>query len=581
MHSGLMRLNIGRLSFLGLAALMISCGECGGDAPPPPPPQAYRVGGTITGLLPGSLLTLQLNGKESLTRSENGSFTFQSLLEETSAFEVTLVATPAEQNCTLEGATGRVSGADVTSVRVTCVQRTYSLGGTVEGLKGTLQLRLEGGDTLSITANGPFTFQTKLPAGGSYAVTVATQPQGLECAVTHGSGTVAGPVTDITVRCVPWFELTTFQTATLVIGQIDFTSNLPNQGGSGPGSATLTGPWGNSVFEGGKLYVPELSTNRVLGFNGIPSQNGASANFVLGQPDFTSGTARSGREGLSGPEGLSTNGTLLAVTDKNNSRVLIFNTLPAATAAEPDLVLGQPDFTSTTPSECDRDSLSVPEDVSISQGKLVVADSANSRVLIWNTLPTSNGAPADLVLGQTSFTNCTGNDADGDGSRDAPTASTLFNPGGVWTDGTRLLVADTDNNRVLIWNQFPATNGQPADAVLGQPGFTTRSAALSQSGMEAPYIVTSTGRQIFVAEYVNNRVLVWNTIPTAPPTGSEGIAASTVLGQKDFGSRGVGDPDTGLPSARSLYRPSGILLAWPYLGVVDYGNNRLLLFESL
>lgn len=571
-------MNLGRLGAIVVVVLMmLSCGEDGPPKPVPEPP-AFRVGGMIAGL--SGSLTLQLNETERLTRNENGPFSFQSQLADESMFKVALTAMPAEQDCTLQGDTGKVTGADVDSVRVTCVQRTYSLGGTVEGLNGTLLLRTESGETLTVTMNGSFTFQTRLPAGGTYSVSVATPPPDHECAVTNGSGTVVGNVTDITVRCMPWFNLTTFQAAVYVIGQKDFTSNHPSQGGSAPGPATLAGPWGNPVFEGGRLYVSDLFTNRILGFNGIPSQNGASATFVLGQPDFTSGMARSGREGLSSPQGLSTDGTRLAVADKSNSRVLLFNTLPSNTAAEPDLVLGQPDFTSTTSSECDRDSLSIPEDVSLSHGKLVVADSANSRVLIWNTLPTSNGAPADVVLGQTSFTNCTGNDADSDGTWDAgPTASTLFYPGGVWTDGTRLLVADTSNNRVLLWNQFPTTNGQPADVVLGQPDFTTRGAALTGSGMEGPYNVTSTGRQIFVAEFVNNRVLVWNRIPTVSESG---IAADVVLGQPDFTSRNRGDPASGTtPSARSLYRPSGILLAWPYLGVMDYGNNRLLLFKSL
>ena len=41
------------------------------------------------------------------------------------------------------------------------------------------------------------------------------------------------------------------------------------------------------------------------------------------------------------------------------------------------------------------------------------------------------------------------------------------------TNSTRLLVADTNNSRVLVWLTFPTTNGQAADFVLGQPDFTT------------------------------------------------------------------------------------------------------------
>ena len=67
-----------------------------------------------------------------------------------------------------------------------------------------------------------------------------------------------------------------------------------------------------------------------------------------------------------------------------------------------------------------------------------------------------------MVLGQNSFTNCIANDDDQDGADDGvPTARTLASPTGVWSDGTRLVVADKSNNRVLIWNSFPTTNFTP------------------------------------------------------------------------------------------------------------------------
>jgi hypothetical protein len=547
---------------------------CGSDTQPPPPrPSKLRIGGTISGLT-GSI-TLQLNGAERLTRSENGPFTFQSELEDQSQFTVAIPQAPEEEDCALQGATGRLNGADVTSVKVTCTRRTYALNGTVEGLNGSLQLRLEGGDTLSVTGSGPFTFQTRLPKGSTYAVSLVAQPKGHRCSLSNQSGTVAGNVTGITVQCRSWFDLTSFQSATAAIGQSDFTSKLENRGGT-PGPSTLAGPRGNPLLVGGKLYVPDNGNNRILGFNSLPAQNGASSAFVLGQPDFTSITARSGRSGLASPNSLSSNGTLLAVADGSNNRVLLFRALPSSTATEPDLVLGQPDFTSAT-ARCDASSLSFPEGLLVGGGKLVVADTENNRVLIWNSIPTANGAPADLVLGQPSFTTCTSNDTNGDGTSEGiPTASTLSLPGGVWTDGTRLLVADTSNYRVLLWNTFPTTNGQPADVVLGQPDFNTVAEITTAENLRGPRNVTSNGEQIFVAEEENHRVTVWNQFPTV-----NGTAADVVLGQPDFTSRNPGDPASGtLPSARSLYQPSGIFLAPPYLGVVDSGNNRVLLFES-
>ena len=54
-----------------------------------------------------------------------------------------------------------------------------------------------------------------------------------------------------------------------------------------------------------------------------------------------------------------------------------------------------------------------------------------------------------------------------------PKAKSMRGPQGVWIQNGRLYVADTQNNRVLIYNQIPTANGASADVVLGQPDFTT------------------------------------------------------------------------------------------------------------
>jgi hypothetical protein len=81
---------------------------------------------------------------------------------------------------------------------------TYAIGGMVTGLaSGTsLVLQNNGGDDLSITANGTFVFATSLADTAAYAVTVLTQPAGQTCTVTNATGTVAGAsVTNILVTC--------------------------------------------------------------------------------------------------------------------------------------------------------------------------------------------------------------------------------------------------------------------------------------------------------------------------------------------------------------------------------------------
>jgi len=82
---------------------------------------------------------------------------------------------------------------------------THAVGGAVSGLAGAgLVLRNNGGDDLAISANGPFTFATKLAGGAEYAVTVLTQPSGptQTCTPAGATGVVgAAAVTSVVVTC--------------------------------------------------------------------------------------------------------------------------------------------------------------------------------------------------------------------------------------------------------------------------------------------------------------------------------------------------------------------------------------------
>jgi hypothetical protein len=83
---------------------------------------------------------------------------------------------------------------------------TYTISGTVSGLtSGTLVLKNNNGDDLTINANSTsFTFVTAQASGAGYAVTVGTQPSGLTCSVSSGSGTIASAnVTNVVVACIP------------------------------------------------------------------------------------------------------------------------------------------------------------------------------------------------------------------------------------------------------------------------------------------------------------------------------------------------------------------------------------------
>ncbi|MDZ4676810.1 MAG: hypothetical protein SGI74_04795 [Oligoflexia bacterium] len=118
----------------------------------------------------------------------------------------------------------------------------------------------------------------------------------------------------------------------------------------------------------------------------------------------------------------------------------------------------------------------MPSAVSTNGTQLLVVERDNHRALLWNSIPTVTKQPADVVLGQPDFTTATA----------GITQSKLSSPIGGYIDKNRIYIVDFGNRRVLIWNSIPTTNGAPADIVLGQPNFTTNIAGATATGMNAP-----------------------------------------------------------------------------------------------
>ncbi|HEB76618.1 MAG TPA: hypothetical protein ENJ04_09725, partial [Nitrospirae bacterium] len=162
----------------------------------------YTVGGKVIGLV--GTVSLQLNGDELLDVTADGSFAFATRLGNGASYTVTVATQPSNQTCTVINGSGTVPGADVTGILVFCSADTYTVGGTVSGLSGTLTLQNNGGDDLVVSADGAFTFATPVADGATYDVTVLSHPVGQACSVTGGTGSVSGAdVTDVSVACAP------------------------------------------------------------------------------------------------------------------------------------------------------------------------------------------------------------------------------------------------------------------------------------------------------------------------------------------------------------------------------------------
>ena len=131
-----------------------------------------------------------------------------------------------------------------------------------------------------------------------------------------------------------------------------------------------------------------------------------------------------------------------------------------------------------------------------------------------------------------------------------------------------LLVSDTLNNRVLIFNG-PFSTGEIAAVVLGQPDFTTSPESTTATGLANPVSAVKDAQgSIWVSDWGNSRVLRYG------PPFTNGMAANLVIGQTDFGTGGKSSGMNGLSLPNGLaFDKDGNL--W----VADSYNARILEFS--
>lgn len=417
-------------------------------------------------------------------------------------------------------------------------------------------------------------------------------------------------------------------TADLVLGQPNFTSASGNIAGNS-GIARFYNPLSISS-DGTHLAVAELPNNRVHIYNTLPTQNAQPSDVLLGQPNGSTSVpymppAVNGLQ-FGEPTSVRSDGTRLFVVDSGFNRVLIFNRIPKDGKTPPDVVLGQHDFVGTSPNQdgVSASSLSAPFDVCTDGTRLAVSDQDNNRVLIWNQIPTRNFAPADLVLGQPDMSSRSPSVSaqrlneptgvlfqrgslwisDSSNNRvlrfDAPLATSaaatqvlgqpdmnsstlnagqgpsvrgLRTPGWLASDNERLLVADAGNWRVLIWNQSPTTDFQPADVAVGLATWNALYPS-DDRGLSLNYaygIHVDAGR-LYVSSAWDNRLLVWNQLPT-----NLGTPSSFVLGQSDLAN--YLPNDAALASVDRLSYPMGIATVDGRLFIADRNNNRVVSTE--
>lgn len=427
-------------------------------------------------------------------------------------------------------------------------------------------------------------------------------------------------------RVLIWTSLPTqnFQDANVVVGQSDFVT-----GTLGTSATKLNYPHGVDVGPGGELIVSDTSNNRILIWETFPTTSGASASKVLGQPNFTSSTANSGglsAQSLAAPGSLKRSGNKLIVLDALNYRLLGWDSASFSNQQPASIVLDQANLASAAynenyllgaaltmsgekvlrsytignridiwtawpsdhgqashlvlPNDCGPscgvqiatsgpypDTLNSPSDFHATENYLFVADVFANRIMAWRGVPQRMDQPADFAIGQTDFYR-------GEGYANPSSEFTLRNPRGVFQSGSKLIVADTGNNRVLIWNSIPDDFNVSADVVLGQPNFASNQSnqgvAASASTLSGPTKVYVSGGKLYISDSGNHRVLVWNSIPT-----SSGTAANFAIGQPNLTT-----VSAGVTSSKLNY-PGSIWIEGTQLYVADSGNHRVVVWNVL
>ncbi len=363
-------------------------------------------------------------------------------------------------------------------------------------------------------------------------------------------------------------SITDGQNASYVLGQTDFITST-----SGTTQSKFNNPLAVAYDAvNHRLFVSQFQSNRVTVFSLVSLANGQNADYVLGQPDFTTSTGGTTQGKMNSPIGVDydSNNNRLFVVDSLNNRVLIYDVSTINNGQNAVNVLGQTDFTTAT-SGTTQGKMNSPQGIAYDSenNRLFVSHFSSNRVLLYNLAEVTNGQDAVNVLGQTDFTTATS----------GTTQSKMNGPVGLFFDGSNhyLFVAQTGNHRITVYDVSTIADGQEARDLLGQydgtsisdpqPVYTKNGSndTPNRLGFNAVQgmIIDQINHHFFVSDTSNNRVLVFNlntnnTFPDRIP--------DYVLGQPDFISITAATTQAGMNAPRGL--------------AFDADNNRLFVAQT-
>jgi hypothetical protein len=246
------------------------------------------------------------------------------------------------------------------------------------------------------------------------------------------------------------------QPADVVLGQADFKGALANRGTSTASADSLNWCYGVAIANRA-LYVADTGNRRVLKWNHIPLKNGTPADLVLGETDFVTRDENAGQApgatGMRWPHGIAVHNGRLFVADAGNNRIMVWTKMPAQNGAPCSFVLGQSDCLGVDHNQAayypTPASLNMPYGLAVLGDRLVTADTANCRLTAFDLDAIAMNAPAISLAGQQTFQD------KGENRWGLAGRNTLCWPYGVAAAGSTFVIADSGNNRVVLWEATP------------------------------------------------------------------------------------------------------------------------------
>jgi uncharacterized protein (TIGR03437 family) len=437
------------------------------------------------------------------------------------------------------------------------------------------------------------------------------------------------------------------QRADLILGQKNMTSNSANQGGSAPNEYTLNcvvsgiGPMqGSLLFDAaGNLFVADPVNNRILifdhanvGQDGDPGNPVANipAREAIGQADFVTAAGNPGKTTgstaytnftdktkLRYPAALAMDGPGNLFVADANARVLVYPNAAQVRGGVASRILGVVPAQQTGQTALPNTNqyafgavvissafVGGPSGLFVIADNVYVVDSYNHRILqfppvaTWAAESSTALSPAAAaVFGQAGFNASFSNGV----ATGIPSATSFYVPGGAAYVNHELYIADTGNNRVLVFDGMDSATTLPqAVRVAGQVGFTYGAANLLEgrefsmgsvswtsgssttrkSTTVAPFVaIDKATNHVYISDPGNHRVLAFSDYRKLDGTQ----IADFVIGQTDLSSNLVNSPSNSstTPGNMGLNTPTGLTVdAAGNLWVADSGNARVLRFPT-